>query len=265
MEDAAAQLAVPEADRPAFAEFYEKMALRSGRALPASRLGDWRDELEQRPAEVQVKAFMQANEEGIEKFLASSGVSRVAFERTMLFTAIYGQEPGGESALTMEKALERVMKDFNAAAENKAPKCDLTFKVGTFDRRHQEIRSVAFPYRPASCTSRGDTTFDCFTPDGMLVGYIGFGDEGYIDDLAIIPAWQGRGAARGLVCSTARSLAEGGVDEIYLHVRACNYPAIGLYKGLGFSIGHNEFPPWYDWHGGYKMSSQTKEVAARMR
>lgn len=185
------------------------------------------------------------------------------FERSMLFTAIYGRVPGSRSALTMEEAFNRVMKDFLAVAENKATNCDLTFKIGTFDQRHQEIRSAAFPYIPASCTGHGDRAFDCCAPDGMLVGYIGFHPEGYIDDLAVLPAWQGRGIARGLVCSTAKSLAEDGVDGIHLHVRACNYPAIALYKSLGFSIGENEFPPWYDWHGGYKMRGQTVEVAAR--
>jgi len=263
MEDAAAQFAVPEADRPAFAELYEKMTLKSHSVTSTERLRSWREFLEKWPAEVQVIAFMRANEEGIEKFLASSHVARASFERSMLFTAIYGQAPGSRSALTMEEACNRVMKDFLAVAENKATKCDLTFKIGTFDKRHQEIRSAAFPYIPASGTSLGDTTFDCYVPDGMLVGYIGFTSGGYIDDLAVLPAWQGRGIARGLVCSTARSLAEGGVDDIHLHVRACNYPAIALYESLGFSIGENEFPPMYDWHGGYEMRGQTREVAAR--
>merc|ERR1711860_72794 len=122
----------------------------------------------------------------------------------------------------------RVMQEFLVAAENKAPKCELSFVLGKFQDVHYAIRSTAFPYTPASATRQGDMTFDCLTSDGTLVGYIGFNDFGYIDDLSVLPAWQGRGVAKGLVCGAARHLADAKVQDIHLHVRACNYPAICL-------------------------------------
>jgi len=259
----AAKLAVPDEDRAAFAELAGMYRLRYGH-VSETKMKDWREVLQKRRAQVQVKAFMQEHEAEIAEFSDSNGVPRLAIEQGMVFAGIYGQT-GDKTALPLKDALDRVMADILAAKENPAPKdLKLTFQMGQFDTRHREIRKKAFPYTPASVTSEGDMTVDSVTPDGTLVGYIGFSPRGYIDDLAVLPAWQGRGVAKFLVCMSAKWLSQKGVNEIGLHVRACNIPAINLYKKLGFSLGENEFPGWYDWHGGYAMQASSAEVAARI-
>lgn len=263
IDEAATFFGVPEADRAAFAEFYEKKHEDSGGKLRKGSLQQWRSELAEKPAEVQVRSFMKQHETQIAELIASLGAKREVFEQTMIFTSVYGVNERGK--LSMEDALQHVVQNFRAAAEGKARgEFKLSFRRGSFDQRHFDIRVAAFPYRPASCTSRGDQTFDCWAPDGTLVGYIGYSSAGYIDDLAVHPSWQGRKIARGLVCSAANQLLESGGKRICLHVRALNYPAIGLYKSLGFSMTDNIYPGWYDWHGGYEMDSGTSRLASML-
>jgi ribosomal protein S18 acetylase RimI-like enzyme len=98
---------------------------------------------------------------------------------------------------------------------------------------------------------------------GELIGYIAFSADGYIDDLSVLPASHGCGVARGLVTKAAQLLAADGVDSISLHVRALNRPAIQLYTSLGLVAGDNEFPPWYDYHGGERLPPATADAATR--
>lgn len=264
IDAAATSLSVPEVDRAAFAEFYGKKHEQSEGKLRESSLQNWRDLLAAKPAEVQIRSWMEQHATQVAEFLASSGVKREVFEQTMIFTSVYGANKRGK--LSMADAFQRVVGDFRVAAEGKARgEFKLSFQPGIFGSGHFDIRTAAFPYTPASCTSEGDQTFDCRAPDGTLVGYIGYSSRGYIDDLAVHPCWQGRKVARGLVCSAANQLLEKGEKRIYLHVRAANYPAIGLYKSLGFSMSNNIYPGWYDWHGGYEMESDTSQLASLLR
>jgi len=283
MEQAIEQLAAhslaPESatDLAAFAEFYEMTSLaRGGKAPHVDCLKLWRQELRDSRSEAEVRAFMVQKQAEITELVKSGTIKQIAFEQRMIFTGVYGKtssEEGdilgdGGSPLPLDAVFLLVKEGIRAAESNPVAKtCPLKFRVGTFDERHDQIRKRAFPYTPACGTCEGDDTVDCYGPDGeTIVGYIAPRmHSGYIDDLSVLPAWQGRGVAKGLVCKAAEVLAGSGIDKIHLHVRASNYPAIGLYKDcLGFTAGANEFPPWYDWHGGYKMEHTTREVAARM-
>jgi len=262
----AVSLGVPCVDRAAFVELYKKLRDRKG--TPAlHEVKAWRHILSETPAEAQVRAFIEAHNAEIAEFLETSGADRNVFEQRLMFTAVYGQ---GHSAdpLSLPDALTRVQADISAAAENKVPKGVLfILKEGSFDNRHGAIRKAAFPYKPACCTCTGDPTVDCYAPDGTtLVGYIAPDMRmGYIDDLSVAPEWQGRGIAKGLVCGAAERLLERRVTSISLHVRAANYPAIALYRDcLGFAMSENEFPAWYDWHGGYAMRASCRDIAAQV-
>lgn len=72
---------------------------------------------------------------------------------------------------------------------------------------------------------------------GCLMGYAGIWrilDEGHITNVAVHPAYRGRGIGRQLVESLlSQAEAEGAVRQT-LEVRASNGPAIRLYISLGF-------------------------------
>lgn len=266
--DLVAKLNVPKNDQAAFNELYQKR-LQQGRGKPCMEdMKNWSKVLADKPAEAQVRAFIKDHEKEIAELAKSSGLKREALEQTLVFTGVYGQT-SERTPLPFKDALKVVTANIRAAAANPAPKdCCLTLREGTFDKRHLEIRTASFPYKPASATGGGGRTVDCyFTPDRVsevLVGYIAPGG-GYIDDLAVLPAWQGRQIAKGLICKAAEMLSNQGIERIHLHVRAINYPAISLYReGCGFTVSENVFPGWYDWHGGYEMDAKCSDVAARL-
>merc|ERR1712107_278435 len=88
---------------------------------------------------------------------------------------------------------------------------------------------------------------------------------GYTDDLSVAPQYQGCGVAKALITGAAQLYAGQGVVRMSLDVRAFNVPAIKLYQSLGFVLASgNSYPPWYDWHGGYKMHCDSAVIAARL-
>merc|ERR1712060_1034568 len=88
--------------------------------------------------------------------------------------------------------------------------------------------------------------------------------DNYADDLAVDPRFQGCRVGKALVCAVAARLATVGHDEMTLDVRACNLPALALYRSLGFQIVRKHFPGFYDWHGGYRMAAPVPEVLTKM-
>jgi len=59
-------------------------------------------------------------------------------------------------------------------------------------------------------------------------------DEAEILNIAVHPAYQGRGMARNLVLQVIQQLKNEAVERCLLEVRASNTTARGLYDSLGF-------------------------------
>lgn len=69
--------------------------------------------------------------------------------------------------------------------------------------------------------------------DGEVAGYLGchhIGDEGFVTNIAVFPAFRRRGIARALV---EAALGEP-IASLSLEVRVSNDAAIALYESLGF-------------------------------
>ncbi len=75
------------------------------------------------------------------------------------------------------------------------------------------------------------------SPEGEIVGTIGLrliAGEGEITNVAVLPAWRGRGIAGQLLREALRIGTEEGTEAFTLEVRASNRPAIALYEHAGF-------------------------------
>ena len=73
--------------------------------------------------------------------------------------------------------------------------------------------------------------------DGETAGYAGMNwvlDEGYMDNVAVLPAFRRQGVARALMEALAARARELGLSFLTLEVRLSNTEAAALYRGLGF-------------------------------
>ena len=90
----------------------------------------------------------------------------------------------------------------------------------------------------------GKGIFLAAVEDGTVAGYVGCQtvlDEGYITNVAVLPAFRRRGVAECLLGELVRQ-AEG-LSFLTLEVRASNRPAAALYEKMGFSrVGVR---PWF--------------------
>ena len=260
------ELDVSSSEADAFSEYYAAKQAAADREPISDELRSWKEDLAATPAEVTVRAFLARPENERQLRAACDGTVPKKLVEKAIFTAVYGKK--ASSPLPLNKALARVLAEHTEAKVGGAHNAKERFEctLSRFESEHATLRLKAFPYRPACGSSTGSTTIDCLLTGGSgkpeLLGYIACGSDGYIDDLSVLPACQGCGIARKLVVAAAAQLAAACRPEISLHVRACNYPAIALYTSLGFGCGELEFPPWYDWHGGYHMSAKAAAVAA---
>lgn len=74
-------------------------------------------------------------------------------------------------------------------------------------------------------------------PDQAIVAYIFFRliiDEMHILNFAVCPDWRRKGVATSLLNHAFTLAMHEGAINAFLEVRASNYPAIGLYKKVGF-------------------------------
>lgn len=87
--------------------------------------------------------------------------------------------------------------------------------------------------------TNGTAHFLVAEQDGKVAGYAGMHGvcgEGYIANIAVFPAFRGRGIGRALLRGLV-SVARGRQYEfITLEVRAGNRPAISLYESEGFCV-----------------------------
>ena len=103
---------------------------------------------------------------------------------------------------------------------------------------------------------------------GQVVGYImcrlehGFSDirklrfarKGHIVSVAVMPEFRTTGVGYALVQQALAAMVARRVDECYLEVRVSNYPAINLYKKLGFQIARTIPRYYFDASDAYVMS-----------
>jgi len=73
----------------------------------------------------------------------------------------------------------------------------------------------------------------------QIVGAVSFAREGDTVNLVmlhVLPRWQGRGVARGLIGAVADAARAEGVDRLVVATTNDDLPALGLYQRLGFVI-----------------------------
>ncbi len=74
---------------------------------------------------------------------------------------------------------------------------------------------------------------------GKTVGYIGFHavlDEGYVDNVAVLPEYRRMGVARALIEAALERCAKLKLSFLSLEVRKSNEAAILLYEKYGFAV-----------------------------
>lgn len=73
--------------------------------------------------------------------------------------------------------------------------------------------------------------------DGEFAGYAGMryaADEGYVDDVAVLPQFRRRGVGNSLVTALLQYAGAKELAFLSLEARASNTPALALYRQLGF-------------------------------
>ena len=88
-----------------------------------------------------------------------------------------------------------------------------------------------------SALSRMDSVYVECMADGVLAGYCGLylaGDEGYINQVAVAPAFQGRGYGKRMLAFLLGKAEEMGMKACTLEVRVSNERAKRLYRSLDF-------------------------------
>jgi len=81
------------------------------------------------------------------------------------------------------------------------------------------------------------------TPDADVVGtlstYLVHANTGHLRGMAVIPAFQGRGVARGLIAAAEQQLYAEGCRRVTLNTTAALQRAMRLYESLGYRrTGH---------------------------
>lgn len=111
-------------------------------------------------------------------------------------------------------------------------------------------------------------TFIVAESQGRVVGYImcrlehGFSDlkklrfakKGHIISVAVMPEYRRMGMGNSLVENAIAAFSALRADEIYLEVRITNYPAIELYKRMGFVVSRMIPRYYFDSSDAYVMS-----------
>ncbi len=120
--------------------------------------------------------------------------------------------------------------------------------VGAMRRKHlrqvMRIEAACYP-RPWSSAlflselaQRGSRRYIVAMVGPLVVGYAGMMlvvDEGHITNVAVDPAWWGRGVAARLLLDQARAAPDLGIAHLTLEVRAGNDRAQALYRRFGFA------------------------------
>lgn len=84
---------------------------------------------------------------------------------------------------------------------------------------------------------RPDAALLCARVDGEIAGYGGMRtvlDEGYVNDIAVLPAFRRQGVGLALVNALVEYARQKGLRFLTLEARASNQSAIRLYERAGF-------------------------------
>lgn len=84
---------------------------------------------------------------------------------------------------------------------------------------------------------RADAVLFCARAEGRIAGYAGMRtvlDEGYVNDIAVLPAFRRQGIGLALVEALVRCAREKGLRFLTLEARESNRTAIHLYEKAGF-------------------------------
>ena len=81
-----------------------------------------------------------------------------------------------------------------------------------------------------------------------------FARKGHIVSVAVMPDYRNMGIGSSLVQHALSAMSARQVDECYLEVRVNNYPAINLYKKLGFEVSRTIPRYYFDASDAYVMS-----------
>lgn len=270
-EAEAEALGVSEDMRAAFAELFAALSEAAGGKAPSRRrLSTWKEELEEARALATVRAFASAHQEPLAEAareLAAGGrggeePALRGLRQRLAFVAVYGTGAPLEDALAQVLRESRARLELPPARELAGGSGGFRLSPGVFGDRHMRLRARAYPYTPACGSRHGSDVLECRLADSEeIVGFMAMRDS-YADDLSVDPRFQGRGVAKALACGVARQLLRRGRRFMALDVRACNLPAIGLCRSLGFAVEQRHYPCFYDWHGGYSMKAATEDVAA---
>jgi len=108
---------------------------------------------------------------------------------------------------------------------------------------------------------------------GEIVGYVmcrmerGFSDfgkfsivkKGHVISIAVLKEYRRRGIGLRLMVDSMKAMAERGAKEIYLEVRVSNFPAINLYRKLGYEVVRRIRGYYADGEDAYVMSWKVTE------
>jgi ribosomal protein S18 acetylase RimI-like enzyme len=86
-----------------------------------------------------------------------------------------------------------------------------------------------------------------------IVGVASYAREGDAINLVmldVLPRWQGRGAARGLIATVAKIARAEGAERLIISTTNDDLPALGLYQRLGFTITGIRVGRLLEHHGG---------------
>jgi ribosomal protein S18 acetylase RimI-like enzyme len=72
-------------------------------------------------------------------------------------------------------------------------------------------------------------------PKGSPIGLALCWTSGFIKDLAVVPAWRGKGIGEALLQEVFAAFRARGLPQVDLKVVAANAPALGLYRRAGMA------------------------------
>jgi len=136
---------------------------------------------------------------------------------------------------------------------------------------HLDCQSQTFPYSSNCTVVLGRQVIEARAAEdtgavtaGTLLGYIAMEIGGYIDEVAVMPEYQGHGVASALLAAAASAVIADGGRILCVDVRFANGPAIGLFKALGFKFSSLQHPGFFDWDGGYYCEATAVDVSAHV-
>lgn len=260
----AERLQVPKAKLAAFAEVYEAQGERGARR--------WEEFLRKVRSSAEVESRLEERPELLAPFEGKDAHILERAKQRLIFCGRYSAKVG----TSLDEALESAASGLSAAAETAAKvggtgRLRMTVAAGRFGDEHLACRTSSFPYRPSVSASHGSHVVEARTAEdtsaagrGTLLGYAAMQGGGYVDDLAVEPAFHGQSVASALLAGCAAAELKRGCDSLSLDVRAANVPALELYRAIGFNFGALEHPGFLDWDGGYSGSADASVVLKRL-